>query len=128
MVDTTSSTSAVGSGDEEAPVDLDWLRECTDNDADVMNTMLEMYFTRTRTMLDEMEKAIAAGTPAEVRRLGHACVGSSSTCGMVKLAALFKELERKGVAGTVEGAAEITAQARVEYARSKDFIDRTINR
>lgn len=129
MADPTSNTGNPAGGDEtDPPVDLGWLRECTDNDTDVMDTMLGMYFSRTSALLNDMDAAIAAGNAAEVRRLGHACVGSSSTCGMTKLAALFKELERKGVAGSVDGAAEIAAQARVEFARSKAYIDRTISR
>jgi HPt (histidine-containing phosphotransfer) domain-containing protein len=109
-----------------APVDFTWLRECTDNDADAMKALLDMYFTRTNAMLDEIEKAIAAGTAVELRRLAHSCVGSSGTCGMVKLTPLFKQLEKKGVAGTVDGAADIAAQARSEFGRAQEFVSRTV--
>jgi HPt (histidine-containing phosphotransfer) domain-containing protein len=122
------SDSAAGGqdGDNCAPVDFVWLRECTDNDADAMKSLLDLFFNRTATLLNELDTAVGAGNAAEVRRLGHACAGSSGACGMVKLMPLFKELERLGTSGTVDGAAPIAAVVRSEFNRAKAFIDGTV--
>ena len=106
----------------DAPVDLNWLRECTDNDADAMKTLLDLYFSRTATQLVELDKAIATGSASDVRRLAHACSGSSGTCGMVTLAPLFKSLEKMGADATLDGAAAIAAQAHQEFARAGAFV------
>jgi HPt (histidine-containing phosphotransfer) domain-containing protein len=115
------SDNPAGDGDE--PIDMEWLRECTDNNAGVMKTLLDMFFPRTATFLDELDTAIAAGNAKEVRRIGHACAGSSGTCGMARLTPLFKELERMGSSGTLDGAAAIAATARSEFAKAKAFAD-----
>lgn len=107
----------------DAPVDFTWLRECTDNDADALKTLLDLYFSRTTTLIAELDKAIADGTAPEVRRLAHACSGSSGTCGMVKLAPLFKSLEKMGANGTLDGAAAIAAQVHQEFTRAGEFVN-----
>jgi HPt (histidine-containing phosphotransfer) domain-containing protein len=115
---------AENASSNDGPVDFDWLRECTDDDPGAMKTLLDTYFARTTTLLDELDKAVAAGNATEVRRVAHACTGSSGTCGMVKLTPLFKELEKKGAAGALDGAAQLAAQARDEFGRTREFVNR----
>ncbi len=110
----------------EVLVDFEWLRECTDNDTDAIKSLLDLYFDRTAKLLGELDVAIASGRAEEVRRLGHACSGTSGTCGMVKLAPLFKELERIGATGTVDGAAAIATAVRSEFSQAKSFADGTV--
>ena len=105
----------------DAPIDMNWLRECTDNDIDAIKTLLDMYFTRTSGLLADLDKAIAAGNADDVRRLAHTCSGSSGTCGMVKLTPLFKELEKIGASGKLDQAAAVAAQARQEFKHAGDF-------
>ena len=110
----------------EALVDFEWLRECTDNDTDAIKSLLDLYFNRTATLLTELDAAIANGKPEDVRRLGHACSGTSGTCGMIKLAPLFKELERIGASGTTDGAAAVATSARLEFNQAKAYADGTV--
>jgi HPt (histidine-containing phosphotransfer) domain-containing protein len=111
------------SDSDDAPVDMVWLRECTDNDKEMIKTLLGMFFERTGTYLDELDAAIAAGNAPSVRRISHACAGSAGTCGMAKLAPLFKALEQMGLSGKLDGAAATAATVRIEYAKAKAFAD-----
>ncbi len=118
-----SASSDQNAGSNAAPVDFVWLRECTDNDADAMKSLLDMYFNRTATLLGELDTAIAAGNALEVRRVGHACAGSSGVCGIVKLVPPFKDLERLGASGTLNGATALAVAARSEFSRAKAVVD-----
>jgi len=104
------------------PVDLVWLKECTDDDLDAMKAMVELYLARTTTQLSELDAAIAADSASDVRRIAHACVGSSGTCGMNGMSQIFKRLEKMGASGKLIDAAPIAAEARAEFERVKLFV------
>lgn len=112
----------MSSENEDCPVDLDWLRECTDDDPEAMRTMANLYVTRTTTQLVELESAIARNAALDVHKIAHGCVGSSGTCGMTKIAVVFKELEKMGKAGELAGAGALSEQARAEFERIKAFL------
>jgi len=101
---------------------MDWLTECTDGDVDAMKTMVDLYLTRTSSLIVELNAAAAANQVNEVRRIAHACVGSSGTCGMVAMVPLFKSLEKMGAAGKLENTSEIMARVGVEFERTKKFL------
>lgn len=108
--------------EHDAPVDMDWLRECSDNDAETMTSLLTLFLTRTAQMIDELDGALAANSAADVRRISHACAGSSGACGMVTLAPLFKELERMGAGNNLSDAAGRARLVRSEFERVKVFV------
>src|SRR6185503_15091234 len=52
----SENTNAPG----DPPVDLVWLNECTDGDAEAMKAMMDLYLNRTAAQLAELDAAIAA--------------------------------------------------------------------
>jgi HPt (histidine-containing phosphotransfer) domain-containing protein len=110
------------------PVDLVWLSECTDGDAEAMKAMVDLYQNRTAVQLGELDAAIAADSATDVRRIAHACVGSSGTCGMGGMAQIFKRLEKMGGSGKLVDAAPIAAEARAEFERVKQFLAEKVGR
>lgn len=110
------------SSESAPPVDMVWLKECTDDDADAMKAMVDLYLTRTTAQLTELDAAIAADSASDVRRIAHACVGSSGTCGMTGMAQIFKRLEKMGGSGKLVDAAPIASEARAEFERVKVFV------
>lgn len=105
-----------------SPIDMDWLRECTDDDPEAMKSMLELYLTRTTAMLVELQGAINAESAEEVRRISHACAGSSGACGIAAMSPLFRELEAMGKAGNLAGAQDRAKRLESEFARVRAYI------
>jgi HPt (histidine-containing phosphotransfer) domain-containing protein len=106
---------------ETPPVDMDWLQECTDGDADALKSMVDLYLSRTAMLITELDAAVAAQSAAEIRRIAHACAGSSGTCGMAAMAPLFRQLEKMGTANQLENAAAVAADVRREFERTRKF-------
>ena len=59
--------------EHDAPVDMTWLRECSDNDVETMTSLVTLFLSRTEQLLDELDGALAANSAADVRRIAHAC-------------------------------------------------------
>jgi HPt (histidine-containing phosphotransfer) domain-containing protein len=107
---------------ETPPIDMDWLNECTDGDADALKSMVELYLTRTATLITELDGAVAARSAEEIRRIAHACAGSSGTCGMAAMVPLFRSLEKMGASSQLENAAAVAADVRREFERTRKFV------
>lgn len=103
-------------------MDMDWLRECTDGDLQTMKEMVSLYFAQTENYLAELDAAIGARAGGNIRRIAHACSGSSGACGMTALAQLWKQLEKMGTDGQLDNAEAVGAAVRREFARTREFM------
>jgi CheY-like chemotaxis protein len=106
----------------EAPVDMARLHEMTDRNAENLREIIELYCRQTNQQFAQLQAAIAANQPAEVRRVAHSCAGSSVTLGMNQLGMLMRRLEKEGAAGTLTEAARICEDARQEYHTVKLYL------
>jgi signal transduction histidine kinase/HPt (histidine-containing phosphotransfer) domain-containing protein/BarA-like signal transduction histidine kinase len=104
------------------PVELDRLNSLTDNNQDSLRELVELYCRQTTRQLAQLEAAIAANQPAEVRRVAHSCAGSSATLGMMRLGQLMHRLEKEGTAGALTDAPTICQDAQREYQSVKQFL------
>jgi HPt (histidine-containing phosphotransfer) domain-containing protein len=104
------------------PVDMDWLRECADDDVDAMKEMVGLYVNRTTGLIAELRLAVETKNAAEIRRIAHACAGSSGACGVSVLVPTFKELERMGVDGKLDNAAASLALVERDFVRVTEFL------
>lgn len=104
------------------PVDMEWLEECNDGERDAMKAMVELFFSRVVGQLKEVEAAIAAGDPGNVRRIAHASAGASGTCGMRAIEKQWRALEKMGIEGDLANAAPTAAQVHVELERTSQFL------
>jgi HPt (histidine-containing phosphotransfer) domain-containing protein len=104
------------------PVEMDRLNDLTDNNADSLRELVDMYCKQTTQQFAQIESAMAANKAEEVRRVAHSCAGSSSTLGMMRLGQLMRSLEKEGAAGTLTNAAQICEDARREYQTVKQFL------
>jgi HPt (histidine-containing phosphotransfer) domain-containing protein len=75
------------------PVDLQHLREVSGQDEQETQELVELYLHQTAADIAKLCTAIAARSACEVERLAHSCASTSTVCGMVAIATLFKELE-----------------------------------
>jgi HPt (histidine-containing phosphotransfer) domain-containing protein len=75
--------------------DLDFWRDLAGGDDDCGRELLTLYLGDTAEQISLMVSGVAAGRADEVGRAAHTCAGSSSTCGIDRLAELFRQLERQ---------------------------------
>jgi len=104
------------------PVDMDRLNSLTDNSLDSLRELVELYCRQTSQQFVQIEAAIAANQPAEVRRIAHSCVGSSATLGMMRLGQMMRRLEKEGAAGTLTNAVTMCGEALREFQAVKQFL------
>ncbi len=78
------------------------LRELIDRDGiprELVARMIERFVPTATATAERLREAAAAGDPAAVAREAHALRGSSATLGLLALAGLCEEVERRGLAG-----------------------------
>jgi CheY-like chemotaxis protein/HPt (histidine-containing phosphotransfer) domain-containing protein len=117
----TASPAATPSA--EAPVEMDRLRELTDGIPENLRELITLYLDQTGTQLPQLQAAVRANQPAEVRRLAHSCAGASSTCGMRRLAPMLHQLENQSAEGNLEGAAQLCDQINAEFLCIRHFLE-----
>jgi CheY-like chemotaxis protein len=118
-----SSAPLSGSSGPEPPVELDRLRELTDGVPENLRELITLYLDQTAVQLPQVQAAIEANKPADVRRLAHSCAGASSTCGMRRLAPMLRQLELQSAQGNLEGAPELWDRINAEFACIRQFLE-----
>ena len=107
---------------EELPVDMERLNDFTDGNADSLRELATLYLQQTGTQIEQLEAAVAANQPQDVRRLAHSCAGASATCGMRRLVPLLRELEKQGYEGQLTNGVELCKGVVQEFARIREFL------
>jgi CheY-like chemotaxis protein/HPt (histidine-containing phosphotransfer) domain-containing protein len=105
------------------PVDMERLLDFSDGSADNLRELITLYVKQTAEQLEQLSAAAAAGSAAEVRRLAHSCAGASSTCGMLRIVPLLRELERQGEEKQLRNAVDLCRQAHREFDCIREFLD-----
>jgi CheY-like chemotaxis protein/nitrogen-specific signal transduction histidine kinase/HPt (histidine-containing phosphotransfer) domain-containing protein len=108
---------------EEAPVEIERLLDFADGDPANLRELATLYLDQTRGQLDQLDAAVRAAAPQEVRRLAHSCAGASATCGMRRIVPLLRELERQGIEGKLVNAEDLCRQATAEFASIRQFLE-----
>jgi HPt (histidine-containing phosphotransfer) domain-containing protein len=101
---------------------MDRLLDFTDGNAENLRELVTLYLDQTGGQLEQLEAAVAAGAPQEVRRLAHSCAGASATCGMRRLVPLLRELERQGQEEKLTNAAQLCQKAGREFDLIRSFL------
>src|ERR1700693_3099697 len=111
------------SASDEALVDIDQLRDVTDNEPDRMRRLIHIYLTQAAPMLDELNVAIQINSGGEVARLAHKLVGSSISCGVQAFTQPLRELERLGNEGDLSLANALFDNVRRQFPRVQGAFD-----
>jgi len=82
---------------------------------DFVKELVDTFFEEVPTMFDELRAALAAGNPDAFRRAAHSLKSNSQTFGALRLGAMARELELRGL--PADGA-PLDALA-LEYASAK---------
>ena len=105
------------SSSEEVLVDMERLRDVTDDEPDRMQQLIDLYLTQTRPMLDGLNEAIQTNSSGDVARIAHKLVGSSVSCGVEAFTYPLRELERLGHEGNLSGAPALFDDVRDKFPR-----------
>jgi CheY-like chemotaxis protein len=108
--------------DEAPPVDMDRLKDFTEDDVESLRELVTLYINQTNDQIKQLRAAVQASNAPEVRRIAHSCAGSSSTCGVKKLATMLRDLEKFGYENKLEGAPALFEQAAAEYEKVRAFL------
>jgi HPt (histidine-containing phosphotransfer) domain-containing protein len=111
------------SASDELLVDIDQLRDVTDNEPDRMRRLVGIYLTQAAPMLDELDAAIQINSGGEVARLAHKLVGSSISCGVQAFTQPLRELERLGNEGDLSRANALFEDVRHQFPRVQGAFD-----
>ena len=120
---TETATSDTDFQMQTPPVDMERLLDFSDGSADNLRELITLYVKQTAEQLEQLAAAAQAGSAPDVRRLAHSCAGASSTCGMVRIVPLLREMERQGEEKKLVNVVELCRQARVEFDCIRQFLD-----
>ena len=104
-------------------VDLNRLRDVTDNEPARIRRLVDIYLTQTAPMLDELGAAIQSNSSAEIVRLAHKLVGSSSSCGVQAFTRPLRELEQLGHGGDLSRASALLEEVRHKFPGVRTAFD-----
>jgi HPt (histidine-containing phosphotransfer) domain-containing protein len=88
-------------------------------DRDLARDLIRLFFELTGQEFMLLNAAVKASDAETACDVAHKCAGSSSTCGMMKLAFLLKNLETACVAELPEDAEQQLLTIREEFDASK---------
>jgi CheY-like chemotaxis protein/HPt (histidine-containing phosphotransfer) domain-containing protein len=120
---TETATTDTTFESQQPPVEMSRLLDFSDGSAENLRELVTLYLKQTEEQLEQLAAAAKAGSAAEVRRLAHSCAGASSTCGMVRIVPLLRELERQGDEKKLVNAVELCRQSRREFDCIREFLD-----
>ena len=95
-----------GAASQELVFDPSHIKALLGDDENVIQSLLEIFVSSTKPMLDRMKVAISNNYFGETKKLGHQLAGSSANLGATKLHLLARELE---VASTEANSEQVNA-------------------
>ena len=109
------------------PAALENLREMVGGDDEFLAELIDTFFADAPQMLLDMRQALESGDVAVLHRAAHSLKSNSAEFGGMTLSNLCRDLEAIGKAGTLDGAAELVAQAEAEYEKVRVALEAARN-
>jgi len=123
--DTDTDTAAAAPLDDATIANL---LEAIGDDEDFLTEVIDTYVAGAVDLLAAMQRAVAAGSAADLAWAAHDLKSSSSNLGGLSLAAVCQALESGARTGNLAGAAERVALADQEYQRVRGALAETLGR
>lgn len=111
----------------DSPVDFERLRDVCGDDAEMIDEIVELYFSQTSEQLVELEHAVSAKNFDDIYKSAHKIVGGSMTCGMNAVVPFMRELEQIGRSQNGENAAQLLQQAQTAFERMQSHLETNKN-
>jgi HPt (histidine-containing phosphotransfer) domain-containing protein len=107
------------------PSALEVLRPLTPpGEPDILTEVLRMFLSEVPPRLERLRNAWAAGNIEEVHRSAHSLKGSAGNIGARAFFAVCSQLDEKGKAGDLAGAAPLVDAVGAEFGRVEAAIHR----
>jgi CheY-like chemotaxis protein len=106
----------------DPPVEMDRLNDFANGDPATLRELVDLYFQQTDGQMLKLEEAIRNAQAPEIKRIAHSCAGSSSTCGMTRIAGLFREMEHTAAENKLGPVPRLFREVRLEYERIRSFL------
>jgi len=106
-----------------AEFDLKRLAEISGGDGEFEREIAGEYVSQSRTLLDDLSRAIESGDPSALRRTAHTLKGSSRTIGAQGVAGLAAQIERLDPTTNAEAAAAVLGRARASLSVVEQTLD-----
>lgn len=111
-------------GEHAEPVDLDILREVTEDDTAFERELLQVFVTDCAERLTRLERAVKAQDDEAIRREAHTIKGAAANIGAEQLRDCALGLERAGNAQEYEFVRERVTELRAAFDEVRLFIER----
>jgi CheY-like chemotaxis protein/HPt (histidine-containing phosphotransfer) domain-containing protein len=106
------------------PRALGQLRATLGKQADAMLPgLVERFYQDVDRLLGEAREALEGGQAGDLHRAAHTLKSTSATFGAVALSAVARELEYLARDGVLEGASDLIARAKAEFAQAKAALE-----
>jgi CheY-like chemotaxis protein len=99
------------------PAALENLLAVVGGEFDFLAELIDSFLEEAPQLLAELGQFVKEGDAAGVRRVGHSLKSNGTDFGAPTFASLCKELEMMGKSGTLDGAADLSAQVVTEYEK-----------
>ncbi len=81
---------------------------------DILTRIISLYLKDTPRLLNKLRQALHANDAQKVRSVAHSLKTSCANLGALSLSALFKQIELKGHTNSLQGTAQLFAEAKIE--------------
>jgi HPt (histidine-containing phosphotransfer) domain-containing protein len=105
-------------------LDLNATLDNLGGDPELLKEILDYFLEMAPQQLDDLQAAVAAQDVAAVDLQAHSMKGGAANVGALRLSAAARELEMLAKAGTLEGAGELFAAMREEFAALQQAVPR----
>lgn len=109
-----------------SPIDLAILRDATNDDAEAMRYLADIYLENTRATMGKIAAAVDAQNAGALELAAHGCAGSSASFGATGLSRILHELEAMGREQKLAAAPGKLEEARREYARVVSCLEKIL--
>jgi PAS domain S-box-containing protein len=107
---------------------LQVLRDMLGDNQVAFAELINCYLTEAPKLIEDINRAIAAGNAQVLWKTAHKFKSSSGSVGAVFLAQLCKQLETKGRSSNLSGCVELGSQLRQEYELVQIALHREMNK
>jgi CheY-like chemotaxis protein/HPt (histidine-containing phosphotransfer) domain-containing protein len=105
------------------PVDMARLIEFSGDMAEGFQELVSLYLTQTTQQLEQLRAAVEQSNVERINRLAHSCAGASSTCGMVAIVPLLRQLESLAGENNLAEAPKLFTAIFEEFQRIRRFLE-----
>ena len=106
---------------------IDALRQLTPpGEPDILAEILKLFLDDVPVRIERLRNAAAMGNIQEVHRSAHSLKGSAGNIGARDLYEVCRQIDERGKAGDLAGAAALVDALKVEFARVETEIHRLL--